>query len=1072
MPQGYLVTLGDSSLDANDYISAAQSTFTTASTIGTGSWNWSGVYEANGQTYNNIEDTGVYYLGTDGSVYFVPDNFFTTSGNAFAVAPPNYNENADGTVSGTAGDDVIDASYEDPESEFVTDGADTIQAGDGNDTVIAGAGDDTIEAGSGDDYVIGDQSFGVDGQDTIDGGAGNDTIYGDTVDPATGGSVTEFSWADQGIADETSVANGLTGQTANGAVQVTLSVAQEANFTSTSMETNDALYDFDNRSDTSSIEVYGGAAGTNANAATVTIDFTDPAATSTAYEVENVSFGIFDIDELEGQFIDQIIITAYDANGVQVPVTMTAGSATTLTTSTDANGTATVTSIVNSGGAGNVSSQTGFVQVDIAGPVASIVIDYNNVDPDFGNHAIRIGDLQMTVPDVESDGAADSITGGTGDDTIFGQGGDDTIDGGADIDTVYGGAGDDTITDSGTTSDYIEGGAGADSIDAGAGNDIVYGGEDADSITGGSGDDQLFGGDGADTLNGGDDNDQLEGGIAVIGGTGNDTIVLGDGFGIDNIDGSEDAGDADVDVLDASAMNADVMLDLSGLDPEAGTLSDGVNTATFDNIETVALGSGDDSVVGSSGNDSVTAGAGADTINVGAGDDTVDLGAGAPDGAADVIVLQDGFGSDVIDNFDAPTPNGDGTFTGIDTLDTTYLFDLPAGDPNRTPVLTNDVTVTDDGSGNALLTFPNGETITLNGISPVDADNPYYLNAIGIPMPDGTVSGTTGDDVIDTSYFGDPDGDIVDTNDAIIPGHSGNDDLIEAGAGNDSIFAGEGVDTVFAGTGNDTIYGEAGADTLYGEDGADVFVQGAGFGDDIIIGGEGGVDNDTVQSTQSVATTTILTGDEAGTITDGASTATFSEIEVIDLGGGDDTVNASASNADITVYGGAGADTITGSTADDSLFGGDDADTIGGGTGDDTVDGGAGDDTIVISDAFGNDTLTGGETAETAGDTIDGSSLTQDVTVAFSGPEAGTINNGADTAHFVEIEQIITGAGNDTITGNVGDQDVITGAGDDIVTTTGAGSDTIALGAGDDTITFSEGDSVDGGTGDDTFYSR
>ena len=383
---------------------------------------------------------------------------------------------------------------------------------------------------------------------------------------------------------------------------------------------------------------------------------------------------------------------------------------------------------------------------------------------------------------------------------------------------------------------------------------------------------------------------------------------------------------------------------------------------------------------------------------MGAGNDTVDLGAGGPDGDADVVVLQDGFGDDVVSGFDAPTPNLDGTFNGIDTLDVTALYDLPPGDPDRTPVKTNDVTVTDDGAGNAVLTFPNGETITLVGIDPTEANNPFYLNAIGIPLPDGTVSGTAGNDIIDNSYLGDPDGDIVDSNDAILAGHAGNDDLIEAGAGNDTVNAGSGNDTVYAGTGDDTvsggvgddrIFGEAGndlifggtgtdsidggsgndivnggngADTLLGGEGADRFVQDAGFGNDTITGGETGLDDDTIWSTQGIDTTTILTGNEAGTITDGTSTATFSQIEVIDVGAGNDTVDASASNASITVYGNAGRDTVTGSSADDRLFGGADSDTLSGGTGADTIFGGAGDDTITFSQGDSIDGGTGDDT--------------------------------------------------------------------------------------------------------------
>ena len=53
-----------------------------------------------------------------------------------------------------------------------------------------------------------------------------------------------------------------------------------------------------------------------------------------------------------------------------------------------------------------------------------------------------------------------------------------------------------------------------------------------------------------------------------------------------------------------------------------------------------------------------------------------------------------------------------------------------------TPVNTADVTVTDtngDGTGDAILTFPNGESIQLNGILPSAVATPDQLEAIGIP---------------------------------------------------------------------------------------------------------------------------------------------------------------------------------------------------------------------------------------------------------------------------------------------------------------------------------------------------
>jgi hypothetical protein len=81
---------------------------------------------------------------------------------------------SDGIVEGTAGDDLIDASYDDdPENDFV-DGADGTGVGRNDDNIQAGAGNDTVAAGLGNDTV-----FGNDGADVISGGAGNDTLYGD-----------------------------------------------------------------------------------------------------------------------------------------------------------------------------------------------------------------------------------------------------------------------------------------------------------------------------------------------------------------------------------------------------------------------------------------------------------------------------------------------------------------------------------------------------------------------------------------------------------------------------------------------------------------------------------------------------------------------------------------------------------------------------------------------------------------------------------------------------------------------------------------------------------------------------
>jgi len=94
---------------------------------------------------------------------------------------------------------------------------------------------------------------------------------------------------------------------------------------------------------------------------------------------------------------------------------------------------------------------------------------------------------------------------------------------------------------------------------------------------------------------------------------------------------------------------------------------------------------------------------------------------------------------------------------------------------------------------------------------------------------DGIVSGTAGDDIIDDAYT-DSDGDVIDGGDGTGP--AGNEDLVEAGAGNDSVVSG---------LENDTVYGQDGLDTLDGGAGDDLLIGGGG--NDSLLGGDG---NDTL----------------------------------------------------------------------------------------------------------------------------------------------------------------------------------------------------------------------------------
>ncbi len=188
-----------------------------------------------------------------------------------------------------------------------------------------------------------------------------------------------------------------------------------------------------------------------------------------------------------------------------------------------------------------------------------------------------------------------------------------------------------------------------------------------------------------------------------------------------------------------------------------------------------------------------------------------------------------------------------------------------------TSVTVSDVSVSDtngDGSGDAILAFPRGKSITLAGVITSQLNDPTALAAMGIPAALGApnldyiVSGTDAGEVINEGYSGDPDGDMVDNNDD------------SDGSNNDSIRAGGADDTVASGLGNDTLWGQDGNDTLDGGDGDET-------------------NGDTLDLSAVTTTTTIdLTNanPETGAVSDGIYTASFIEIENISLGSGGDTI--------------------------------------------------------------------------------------------------------------------------------------------------------------------------------------
>ena len=382
--------------------------------------------------------------------------------------------------------------------------------------------------------------------------------------------------------------------------------------------------------------------------------------------------------------------------------------------------------------------------------------------------------------------------------------------------------------------------------------------------------------------------------------------------------------------------------------------------------------------------------------------------------------------------------------TASTNQDTAVVIDVlandsdPDGDPLTVIAATSPngtVDINDDGT----ITFTpapgfNGPAEITYTVS--DGNGGEAPGTVDVMVSDGIVTGTDGDDVIDTGYTDDPEGDLVDNGDGFLPGEGPEDDIINAGDGNDTVLAGEGDDDVSGGNGDDSIDGGVGNDELDGDVGNDTLLGGegddtlsGGIGDDVLDGGAG---NDSLNG--DVGNDTLLGGE------------------------GDDTLNGGI--GDDVLDGGAGNDSLNGDEGADTLSGGIGNDDLDGGEGDDSLNGEAGSDTIVAGD--GSDTVDGG----VGDDVIDTSGGTPLPDVGYPGVFP------ADPDPEDDRDSVIGGDGNDTIsTGD--DSDTIDGGRGDDVINAGIDDDEIDGGDGDDRIVGSEGnDTIFGGLGDDTIYAN
>lgn len=1033
------------------------------------------------------------------------------------------NADGEGIVEGTDGDDLIDTAYTgDPDGDMI-DNNDALLEGEvgDDDIVVAGAGDDTVLAGAGNDEV-----FGGAGNDTLDGADGDDVIYGDadtgSARVPTGETSREsFEWDLSGASD-TGNLNGFTQDTGN--VDVTFSYettgVTETEFSTDTQKVHSIDTDGSSADANSSLDSETNGQG---NTGTYALDFSDP--------VEDVSFRINDID---GDGV--VTVRAYDADGNEINVDMSGGSHLTLVDSDGQFGADTADS---NGGYLEDTAPEYSLLVDIPGPVVRIVIEHTQDGSD--NSGINVTDVYYDAPvfevvDATGESGDDTITGGAGDDIIYGDNGAAGGGGSGSVDnsltltidsqngyyngdvlieitnangtvttqtvtTNYDGnigntytvdlAEGDTVRlgitgDEGTSWSNIDGDTLTTIVDADTAilnfedstdtdfNDVVitasvsgdvtlsttgddvYGGGTGeggnDTIIGGAGADTIFGEGGADTIIGGNAGDMVDGGST---GDDNDTLDLSTSGPLRIVDETTDP--------DGNSTSGTVeFLDTTG---------EVTGTMTFTEIETLILPANADP---DAHDDTATVDEdGSVVINVLGndtdpnGDDLTVMSATSPDG--DVTINPDGtltFAPS--DDFNGPTTitytiddgNG-GTDTAVVTVDVTPVNDDPVAvddtatvafdTPTEIDVLGNDTDA--DGDDLSILGTPTAlhGTVSVNPDSTLEYtpdtgyDGPDVITytvsdgnggtdegqvAITVePTPlDGIVSGTAGDDLIDLAYTGDPDGDMVDADDAILAGEVGDDDIIQSGAGDDTVYAGEGNDEITDEEGSDTVYGEAGDDFI------DVSGPNSGPNtfDDIVadpsILGDAGLDD-----------TPLPDGVPYDSLQDANPT---DDIDYVDGGDGDDTI-ITGDDAD-TVFGGSGNDTIYSGIDDDTVYGGDGDDIIIDVQGSDIVDGGAGDDYINV----GTDTF-----SDYVGD---------DPALPNGLYPYATDQNTADGQDIVH-----GGAGNDTIlTGD--DADIVYGdQGDDIIDA-GIDDDEVYGGSGNDTITGGHGsDIIYGGTGDD-----
>ena len=577
------------------------------------------------------------------------------------------------TAYGDAGNDTIRVNS-------VVTQAVTLDGGDDNDLLIAGRGSDTLLGGNGNDLLKGGDGF-----DDLSGGAGNDYLYGegdtdnmrggDGSDTLVGCAGNETYYFEDATEDETDTVIELADEGFDQLYFGTMTTAVTVNLTS---DTTTATM--------SHRVVKMGATGQAANLEIVTGGSGNDSITGNA--AANILIGGEGNDTIDGGDGDDLLLQGGGGDDVLI-----GGNGNDSLLGEGGNDTLI-------GGTGN-NSLIGGADDDVY-VFSDATVNQRDIVDESADSGAGTGDTldfsAMTVPimvNLTSDtmlaGSAHLLvqTASPGQalnfENAIGGSGNDSITGNGSVNILMGNGGNDTLIGN-DNDDWLYGGDGNDLLKGGNGNDRLNGNNQDDILQGGVGDDIVAGGAGNDSLDGG------EGSDAMVGGDGSDTYVFSDALTnqVDTV--NEQLAAPGTDTLSFSGLTTAVNVDLtstSALATMAHRLVGVIAGSPFA-VENVTGGSGNDQIMGNAANNLLIGGDGNDTINGGAGDDILLGGAGNDvlKGISGRNILIGGTGGDVLQGGadDDLLLSGSSTFEANPAILQVQLTEWASANPYQTRV--------------------------------------------------------------------------------------------------------------------------------------------------------------------------------------------------------------------------------------------------------------------------------------------------------------------------------------------------------------------------------------------------